>query len=92
MTIEKPSLRYAPLKTIRLGALQRGDSEEKDKLFAAAKEDGIFYLDISEDEGEYKLVNLIWEIYGLSRSLFNLELEEKMQYDVDKIGSLKLNG
>jgi hypothetical protein len=92
MAIEQPSLHYAPLKTVNLGALQRGDSEEKNKLFAAAKEDGIFYLSISEDEGEYQLADLVEEIYGLSKSLFKLDLEEKMQYDVDKVGSLKLNG
>jgi isopenicillin N synthase-like dioxygenase len=86
-----PSL-FAPLKTIRLQDLRRGSTEEKNKIFAAAKEDGIFYLDFTEDLGEYKLGDLVENIYSFSHSLFDLDLAEKMQYDVDKISELKLNG
>lgn len=86
-----PSL-IAPIKTIRLHDLCRGSIEEKEKLYAAAAEDGIFYLDFSEDQNEFGLTNLTEGIYSLSRSLFDLDLEEKLRYDVDKIGELKLNG
>jgi len=86
-----PSL-FAPLRTIRLHDLCRGFPEEKEKLYAAATEDGIFYLDFSEEQNEFDLANLTEGIYSLSRSLFDLDLEEKLQYDVDKIGELKLNG
>lgn len=86
-----PSL-FASLKTIHLHDLCRGSPEEKEKLYAAATEDGIFYLDFSEDQNEFDLANLTDDIYSLSRSLFNIGLEEKLRYDVDKIGELKLNG
>lgn len=92
MVLDVPPLCFAPLKTVRLRDLHNGSPEEKAMLLAAAKEDGIFYLDFSEDLGEHKLGDLIQDIYHLSQSLFDLELEEKMQYDVDKIGDLKLNG
>jgi isopenicillin N synthase-like dioxygenase len=65
---------------------------EKDKLFTVAKEDGVFYLDLTEDQFEYPMTALSDRLYDLSRSLFSLELEDKLQYDIDKIDSLKLNG
>ena len=92
MKSDVPSTLFASLKTIRLQDLRRGSTEEKKKIFAAAKDDGIFYLDFTEDLGEHQLGNLVEDIYSLSHSLFDLDLEEKMQYDVDKIGELKLNG
>ena len=83
---------FGSLKTISLRDLRRCSAEESDKLFAAAKDDGIFYLDLTEDVGKNRLADLVGGIYGLSRSLFDLDIDEKMQYDVDQIGELKLNG
>ena len=92
MKADIPSCLFAPLKTIRLQDLRRASTEERNKIFQAARDDGIFYLDCMNDLGENHLGNIVEEIYNFSHSLFNLELEEKMQYDVDKIGELKLNG
>lgn len=92
MKLDVPPSLFAPLKTIRLQDLRRGSAEEKNKIFAAAKEDGIFYLDYTDDQGDYKLGELVEQIYSFSHSLFDIDLAEKMQYDVDKIGELKLNG
>ncbi|KAJ5985073.1 hypothetical protein N7499_008674 [Penicillium canescens] len=86
------SLPLANLKTIHLEDLRRGSIGEKEKIFAAAQDDGIFYLDFTEDHGEHRISDLIQNIYSLSQSLFDLDLDEKMQYDVDQISKLKLNG
>ncbi|OJJ07160.1 hypothetical protein ASPVEDRAFT_33399 [Aspergillus versicolor CBS 583.65] len=92
MVPDVPSSLIAPLKTISLQELRRGSPLEKSKLLAAAKDDGIFYLDFTHDHAEFRLADLMKGIYGLSQSLFDLNLEEKMQYDVDRVGKLKLNG
>ncbi|KKK15687.1 hypothetical protein ARAM_006617 [Aspergillus rambellii] len=92
MKLDVPPSLFAPLKTIRLQGLRDGSLEEKRKLVAAAQEDGIFYLDFNDDLGELKVSDLIEGIYNFSKSLFALDLEEKMKYDVDKVGELKLNG
>src|SRR5213592_1357697 len=92
MMSSENSLPLANLKTIHLEDLRRGSVGEKEKLFAAAQDDGIFYLDFTEDLGEHQISDLIQNIYSLSQSLFDLDLDEKMQYDVDQISKLKLNG
>jgi isopenicillin N synthase-like dioxygenase len=92
MMSSENSLPLATLKTIYLQELRRGSTGEKEKLFAAAQDNGIFYLDFTEDLGEHRISDLIQNIYSLSQSLFDLDLDEKMQYDVDQISKLKLNG
>lgn len=81
----------AQLLTIDIGRLVEGDKQEAAKLLKAAKEDGIFYLEF-QDRRFVDMIDLVDEIFALSKELFNLSEEDKMQYDVDKLGPLKLNG
>ena len=81
----------AQLSTIKLAGLQQDDGEEAEKLFRSAREDGFFYLNFQDSAFE-GMINLVEDVFTISKSLFNLDNEEKMQYDVDKLGKLKLNG
>lgn len=77
------------LQTINLQALKRGCADEVSKLLGAAEQDGIFYLDLTD---EVPLDRATDEINRLSRSLFGMSEKEKMRFDVDKLGPYKLNG
>ncbi|RAH50004.1 putative oxidoreductase, 2OG-Fe(II) oxygenase family [Aspergillus brunneoviolaceus CBS 621.78] len=79
----------AQLQTINLQALKRGCADEVSKLLGAAEQNGIFYLDLTD---EVPLDGVPDEIDRLSRSLFGLSAEEKMRFDVDKLDPYKLNG
>ncbi len=81
----------AKLLTIDVSRLQEGDEAEAAKLFKASKEDGAFYLDFA-DRKCVKMVETVESICALSKELFHLSEEEKMKYDIDLLGKLKLNG
>lgn len=81
----------AQLLTIDIGRLVEGDKQETAKLFKAAEEDGIFYLNF-QDRRFVDMIELVDGIFALSKELFDLSEEDKMQYDVDELGPLKLNG
>ena len=81
----------AQLSTINIARLQEQNAEEAAKLFRAAKEDGVFYTDL-KDWGFVEMTDRVDDIFALSKALFDLDEREKMQYDVDKVGRLKLNG
>lgn len=79
----------AQLKTISLEALKGRSADEVSKLLTAAKEDGVFYLNIADD---VQLKSVTNDINRLSHSLFNMDATEKLKFDVDKLGPYKLNG
>ncbi|KAK5807554.1 hypothetical protein VI817_001812 [Penicillium citrinum] len=79
----------AQLKTVSLKALKERSADEVGKLLVAAKEDGVFYLDLGND---FQLKGVKDDISQLSRSLFEIDEAEKMKFDVDKLGPYKLNG
>ena len=81
----------AQLQTIDAGRLHEGDATEAAKLFKASKEAGVFYLNL-RDHRFMEMIDTVDEVFALSNELFNLNEEEKMRYDIDKIGHLKLNG
>ena len=81
----------AQLSTIKLASLQQEDGEEAEKLFQSAREDGFFYLNFQDSAFE-GMINLVEDVFTISKSLFNLDNQEKMEYDVDKLGDSKLNG
>ncbi len=81
----------AQLLTIDVGRLHEGDKEEAAKLFKAAKEDGIFYLDL-QDRRSMAVIDTVDDVFALSKDLFSLSEEEKMKYDIDELDALKLNG
>ena len=81
----------AELQTIDAGRLREGDTLEATKLFEAAKKDGIFYLNL-RDSSFAGIIDTVDKVITLSNALFSLKEEEKMDYDIDKLGHLKLNG
>lgn len=91
MTDQIARSQVAPLRTINLLRLSQGDKNELEELVLAAKREGMFYLDFTDhDSGPYPA--LVEDIYSLSQSIFNLSLEEKLQYDIDVLGKFKTNG
>ena len=81
----------AHILTIDIGRLYDGDKEEAAKLLEAAKEDGVFYLDL-EDQRFMRVIDTVDKVFALSKELFDLSEDEKMEYDIDKLSKLKLNG
>lgn len=81
----------AQILTIDVSRLQEGDKAEAAKLFKASKEDGVFYLDFS-DQKCMKMIEAAGNVFDLMKELFHLSDEEKMKYDIDLLGRLKLNG
>jgi isopenicillin N synthase-like dioxygenase len=85
-------LPLATLATIDIQKLRSNDSAEKQKLLAAAKEDGFFYLSLEALPELDEVEGVVSGINDLERDLFGLSDEEKMEFDVDKQGVMKLNG
>ena len=81
----------AQLKTIHVGRLFEGDKEESSKLFQAVKDDGVFYLDLQSPQIQ-GIMDRVDEIFAFSKDLFSLNEEEKLEYDIDKLSRLKMNG
>ncbi|MCJ1319190.1 hypothetical protein MMC15_004523 [Xylographa vitiligo] len=71
--------------------LAANDINEAEKLFRACQTDGFFYLDLYDPDDQIVL-NSVDDVYALARSLFTLDDAEKLIYDVDKLGEMKLNG
>ena|SRR5436190_9825112 len=86
-----PSSPVADLYTIHLGQLQAGNAEESEKLFHACKKHGFFYLDLENRDND-SFWKGIDDVYALSEEFFDLDIEEKLAYDVDKLSEMKVNG
>ncbi|RMZ71187.1 oxidoreductase 2OG-Fe(II) oxygenase family [Pyrenophora seminiperda CCB06] len=82
----------AALTTINFQKLRSSDAGEKQKLWEAATEAGFFYLNYENMPEFEDLTATINDIYDLERDIFNLSDEEKMKYDVDKQGNMKISG
>jgi isopenicillin N synthase-like dioxygenase len=92
-----PGTQVAELETIHLGQLAAGDAEEAVKLFRACKKHGVFYLDLRQQQhldhdDTFVKSGTINDVYALSEALFDLDVEEKMAYDIDKLSEMKING
>lgn len=85
------TLPVAELLIVDMSRLQEGDEAEAAKVFQAAKENGAFYLDVSGPKG-MKITEAVAHVFALSKELFHLSTQEKMNYDIDLLGNLKLNG
>ncbi|KAF2203258.1 Clavaminate synthase-like protein [Delitschia confertaspora ATCC 74209] len=82
----------ASLKVIDIQKLQDQVATEYEKLLSAAKEEGFFYLDFSNMPDWLHFSNVVGGVYDLEKELFDLSEEEKLSFDVDKHGPMKLNG
>ena len=85
------NLPAAQLKTIRLRKLQDGSMSETRELLDAAISDGFFYLDLT-DPGEETFLNHVDEMFALSKAIFDLKEIIKLDFDVDLMSTLKVNG
>lgn len=82
----------ADLYTINFQALLDNDSEERSNLLDAAQNQGFFYLDLTQTQDSAKLLGIVENVYSMQKKLFDLPLEEKLKYDVDNGGYMKING
>ncbi|KAL5119261.1 hypothetical protein ACEQ8H_002748 [Pleosporales sp. CAS-2024a] len=82
----------AEFQTINFHRLERGDEVEKRNLFRAAQHEGFFYLSFQDLPEVDRFDGIINGIYALEHHLFGLGEEQKMEFDVDKQGPMKLNG
>ena len=85
------ALPVAELLTVDVTRLQEGNEAEAAKVFKASKENGAFYLDFSGPKCVH-IIEAVANVFVLSKELFHLSKQEKMQYDIDLLGKLKLNG
>ncbi|KAJ4297501.1 hypothetical protein N0V90_005393 [Kalmusia sp. IMI 367209] len=87
-----PNLPLSSLRTIDIQALRDDSPAEKARLLTAAKEEGFFYLDFSNLTEFENFKGVIDGVYELEQALFGLTTEEKLEFDVDAFGPMKLNG
>nr|AFK23397.1 2OG-Fe(II) oxygenase family protein [Cordyceps militaris] len=80
----------AALRTIRCAELQHGNPLSLRDLLISAQEDGIFYLDFGT--GKWNLDQSVKDVDRLNHALFDMPIEEKLLFDIDCRGKLKLNG
>ena len=74
----------ATLRVLSLSSLRSGDSTTINNLNKAVCEDGFFYLDF-QDCATAILEDVI-SCRQLAKRVFSLPLQEKMKYDIDRIG------
>ncbi|KAJ5329426.1 hypothetical protein N7452_009816 [Penicillium brevicompactum] len=91
MAVDTTSNKFAPLRKVNMQSLSQGNNREVQELVLAAKTDGMFYLDFSDyDSDPYN--GVVNDMFSLSRSLFSLGFEDKLQYDIDTLTDQKTNG
>jgi isopenicillin N synthase-like dioxygenase len=76
----------APLHRLSLSKL-RSDPTESDRLFAASKNLGFFYLDLRADKDGEELLAQADRVFELGPKLYELGREELQQYDYKSQGS-----
>lgn len=80
-------MKEASLHVVTASKLLDDDPSVKESLLAACRETGFFYLD-------YRCTKLerITQLYNVAKDFFELPLEEKERYDVEKQGPEKYDG
>lgn len=68
------------LETISLASLHAGDESSRDRVFAACKDRGFFYLDLTNDPTGSTIQSGADQIAQLAESTFKLPVEEKQKY------------
>jgi len=82
----------AQIETISYVELRNGSEVQAEKLFQVCKDHGIFYLDLTGLQTTEGLETTVTEMYSLVGKLFDLPEEEKMRFDIDKNGTMKVCG
>lgn len=79
--------------TISHAKLVKRDAKELNAMRKACEQDGFWYLDLRAENGAPPLLEQeASTVYQLAEDFFNLADDEKIKFDVDKIGPWKLNG
>ena len=82
----------AELQTINFERLAGADPNEADKLFRACQRNSFFYLDLHRSNHNRRVLDIVGGAFAVSRALFVPYETEEISYDVDKLGTMKLNG
>lgn len=87
------TLAEAVIDEISLDLLLGANDDEEARLLRACRDDGVFYLNLRGPDGvDGPLLRSSRDIYRVSKNLFHLPDAEKMRYDIDQHGQMKLNG
>ena len=82
---------YASLRVISYADLVSRDSQAMTSLCSAATGDGFFYLELKGTASSAILPDVA-DLMTASAELFKLPLVEKMEFDTNKLGTLKNYG
>ncbi|KAF4502785.1 Clavaminate synthase [Fusarium agapanthi] len=83
----------ADFTTISYTRIKQGNANELSALRRTCEKDGFLYLELQSANGELMpATQEVPLVYKAVNKFFQLDEDEKMKYDVDKIGSWKLNG
>ncbi len=82
---------YAKLRTISYSRLLAGDRPMIAELLAACSRDGFFYLDLLGPESQ-AMLEQIERLFVLAKEIHDLPTVEKLDYEMDKFGPLKIGG
>lgn len=92
-TLDTAETTTANFATISYANIIQGDAYALASLRKACEQDGFWYLDLREMNGEpMRAVQDVPCAFKAVDEFFELESEEKTKYDVDVIGPWKLNG
>ncbi|GLA29453.1 hypothetical protein AnigIFM63604_004555 [Aspergillus niger] len=78
-SLSTTDLPIAPLRTIKYGALQNGDSKEIGRLLEACIHEGFFYLDMTDGEEIPAVLQKVDEMYDFMREWFGQPDEVKQE-------------
>ncbi|KAK9423240.1 putative Fe2OG dioxygenase domain-containing protein [Seiridium unicorne] len=81
----------ASLTTISVSKLLEGDEASAAQLLKACTEVGFFYLDLRSPKTDDTLRD-VEQLFKTADDLFNLDVDEKRQYNTDKYNDSKVHG
>jgi len=87
----KDAVRSTQLKTVSFSSLLNGNESAVSELLRAAVQDGFFYLDLRHAVTQ-PLLDVVENLYKLNETLFSLDEQSLMKYDLDVIGPSKIDG
>ena len=84
-----------PLKTVSFHGLISNDPSQVATLLEACMSDGGFYLDLRDSTPEAStqaVIEMTAEILDAVMKFFDLSLETKSRWEMDKLGELQIGG
>ena len=84
-----------PLKTVSFHGLTSNDPSQVATLLNASMSDGGFYLDLKESTAEgsaHRVIETAAEVLDAVMRFFDLPLETKLTWEMDKVGELQIGG